>query len=127
SCEYILGPYLYYNFKGENGVLRNLAASENLWEQRIAVVTTFYFIRQGLLTPTFEICDLLLGNPHDLIHKAMGWMLREVGKRDKPALMEYLESRISRLPRTTLRYAIERFSHDERREWLDLRNKVDGR
>lgn len=122
SCEYILGPYLYY--KGEYEPLRRLAMSDNLWEQRIAIVSTFYFIRQGVLSPTYEICDLLLGHNHDLIHKAMGWMLREAGKRDKPALVKYLKARISRVPRTTLRYAIERFSAEERREWLVLRNNA---
>ncbi len=116
SCEFVLGPYIYLS--GNYEILSALAMSDNLWEQRIAVVTTFYFIRKGLWKPTFDICDMLLGHKHDLIHKAMGWMMREVGKRDRDALIGYLESRLKRLPRTTLRYAIERFPAIERNSWL---------
>ncbi|MDE6416340.1 MAG: DNA alkylation repair protein [Duncaniella sp.] len=116
SCQFVLGPYIYLS--GRYDILSTLAASDNLWEQRIAVVTTLYFIRQGLWQPTFDICDMLLEHDHDLIHKAMGWMLREVGKRDRGALESYLEARLKKLPRTTLRYAIERFTAQERKDWL---------
>lgn len=116
SCQYILGPYIFLS--GDYGILLQLSRSDNLWEQRIAIVTTLYFIRQGNLKPTFEICEKLLDHPHDLIHKAIGWTLREAGKKDKPALEHFLSTHIRRLPRTALRYAIERFPEQERKEWL---------
>jgi len=98
--------------------LRRLARSRSLWERRIAIVATFHFIRQNDVDETFRIADLLLEDEHDLIHKATGWMLREVGKRDSNALRGYLRTRASRMPRTALRYAIERFPPAERRRWL---------
>lgn len=116
SCEYVLGPYIFIT--GDYDILIRLAGTNNLWEQRIAIVTTLYFIRQGVLQPTFEICDLLMNHPHDLIHKAMGWMLREAGKRDNEALVRYLDANVGRMPRTTLRYAIERMPESERKAWL---------
>lgn len=118
SCEYVLGPYLLLDCADCMPALLALARSENLWEQRIAIVTTLHFIRNGIFAPTFAIVDLLMGHGHDLIHKAMGWMLREVGKRDEPLLVDYLEQNVNRLPRTTLRYAIEKFPEPERKAWL---------
>lgn len=118
SCEYILGPHLLLDHTDCMPTLLALANSTDLWEQRIAIVTTFHFIRSDIFAPTFAIIDLLCGHPHDLIHKAMGWMLREVGKRDKDALVDYLDQNFRRLPRTTLRYAIERFPESERKAWL---------
>jgi 3-methyladenine DNA glycosylase AlkD len=103
--------------------LRRLARSRSLWERRIAIVATFYFIRAGDFGETFRIADLLLDDDHDLIHKATGWMLREVGKRDAAALRGYLRTRASRMPRTALRYAIERFTPAERRRWLLVKPK----
>lgn len=89
--------------------LHRLAKSSNLWERRISIVATHWFIRQGDFQDTLTIADVLLRDEHDLIHKAVGWMLREVGKRDETVLEEYLLDRYRAMPRTMLRYAIERF------------------
>lgn len=118
SCEYILGPYIRFSDEDRFEILYNLAESENLWEQRISIVTTLDFIRNGVFSPTLKICDMLIDHPHDLIHKAIGWMLREIGKRDELILTEYLEKNYSLLPRTSLRYAIEKMSEPERLYWL---------
>ena len=98
--------------------LARLARSASLWERRIAIVATHHFIRRGELEDTFSIADLLLHDTHDLIHKAVGWMLREAGKRDPDALRAFLLERHSVMPRTMLRYAIERFPEPERRRYL---------
>lgn len=119
TCGPILGPHLMLDRADCMPTLLTLARSSDLWAQRIAIVTTLHFIRQGIFSPTFDIVDLLSGHPHDLIHKAMGWMLREVGKRDKDALADYLGRNFRRLPRTTLRYAIEKFPESERKAWLN--------
>lgn len=121
SCEYILGPYLRLDCADYMAVLLKLAESPNLWKQRIAVVTTLDFIRNGVFVPTLTLVGRLCSHPHDLIHKAMGWVLREVGKRDKKVLTDYLRDNHWRLPRTTLRYAIEKFPEAERRYWLGLK------
>lgn len=118
SCPYILGPHLLLDCSDPLPTLMALARSESLWLQRIAIVTTLHFIRQGVYAYTFAIAEQLLGHPHDLIHKAVGWMLREVGKRDKALLADYLDRNCRRLPRTTLRYAIEKFPAPERQSWL---------
>lgn len=118
SCQYILGPYLRYSSAGNYDILKHLAQSTDLWEQRIAVVTTLDFVRNGALWPSLAICDMLLSHNHDLIHKAVGWVLREVGKRDKSVLTDYLDRNYSRMARTTLRYAIEKMDEAERRFWL---------
>ncbi len=94
------------------------ARSENLWERRIAIIATFAFIRDERFGDTLKISKMLLGDSHDLIHKAVGWMLREVGKRDVNVLKKFLRENYSNLPRTTLRYAIERFEEKERKKWL---------
>lgn len=99
-------------------VLDRLARSRSLWERRIAIVATLAFIRQGQLGDTLRIADRLLGDPHDLIHKAAGWMLREVGKRDTAALEDFLATRHRTMPRTMLRYAIERFPETRRQAYL---------
>lgn len=98
--------------------LRTWAASPNLWVRRMSIVATHHFIRQGRFAPTLDVARRLLADPHDLIHKATGWMLREVGKRDRAVLVDFLRRHLRRLPRTTLRYAIERFPERERRAWL---------
>lgn len=98
--------------------LHALGASVNMWEQRIAVVACHVYIRQGDFADIFLLCRNLLGHPHDLMHKAMGWMLRETGKRDKPALEAFLAAHGGAMPRTMLRYAIERFPRQERDWWL---------
>lgn len=118
SCEYILGPYIRLSDKPDYEILHRLSESDNLWEQRIAIVTTLDFIREGIFSPTLELAVRLIGHPHDLIHKAIGWTLREIGKRDKSVLTDFLEMHYRQLPRTALRYAIERFSEEERQYWL---------
>ncbi len=99
-------------------LLDTLAKSSSLWENRVAVVSTLTFIRRGRLDAAFRQCAAALGHPHDLMHKAVGWMLRECGKRDPDALRAFLAEHLSALPRTSLRYAIERFTPDERKRWL---------
>ena len=95
-----------------------LAKSRNLWERRIAIVSTLMLIRAGEIEDTFAIAKLLIADEHDLIHKAVGWMLREAGKQSTPALLSFLEQHHEHLPRTTLRYAIERFPAAQRKRML---------
>jgi 3-methyladenine DNA glycosylase AlkD len=94
------------------------AKSKNLWIQRSAVILTFPLIAQLDMAPTIAVCEELLDHPHDLIHKAVGWSLREMGKRDLRALREFLEQHAATMPRTALRYAIEKLSEKERQDWL---------
>jgi 3-methyladenine DNA glycosylase AlkD len=101
--------------------LRKLAKSRSLWERRIAIVATQRFIRDGEFNDTLEIAKLLLGDEHDLIHKATGWMLREVGKRNHDVLVMFLDEHAREMPRTMLRYAIERFPEPLRRAYLGVR------
>lgn len=115
SAPYILGVYL---FPRDRERLYSLARARSLWDRRIAIVSTFYFIRQNDFRDTLEITQRLLGAPEDLLHKACGWMLREVGKRDGTALRKFLELHKQGMPRTMLRYAIERFSAKERAYFL---------
>ena len=98
--------------------LHRLARSKSLWERRIAIVATHHFIRNGDVAETFQIADILLHDDHDLIHKAVGWMLREAGKREPAALRKFLKTRYAKMPRTMLRYAIEKFPEPERRAYL---------
>lgn len=118
SCPYILGRHLILDSASDYGILYALSESDNLWEQRVAIVSTIELIRNGVFEPTLQISDKLLDHPHDLIHKAIGWMLREIGKKEKDVLVDYLESRYFRMPRTSLRYAIERMPENERTYWL---------
>jgi len=115
SAAAIVGGYLADRSRAP---LTRLAKSRALWERRIAMVATHYFIRRGDLEDTFRIADILLDDDHDLIHKAVGWMLREAGKRDGAALRHFLDERAARMPRTMLRYAIERFPEAERQSYL---------
>lgn len=119
SAPYIVGPYLLHRNKR---ILDELARSKRLWDRRIAMVSTWWFTRQGQTNTTLKIAQMLLNDGEDLIHKATGWMLREVGKRDLSALKRFLRAYAHRMPRTSLRYAIERFSPDERRAWLRRKN-----
>lgn len=100
------------------GLLRQLAGSPNLWERRIAVVSTFTFIRNRNFSNTLSIADMLMDDPEDLIHKAVGWMLREVGKQDIKVLQTFLRPRCRKMPRTMLRYAIEKFPGTERLAYM---------
>lgn len=115
----IIGDYLYHN-PGERKLLRNLAKSKNLWERRIAIVSTHEFIKKGDFGETFAIAKILLNDRHDLIHKATGWMLREVGKADLEAEMFFLNEYCASMPRTALRYAIERFPEKTRKHYLEI-------
>jgi 3-methyladenine DNA glycosylase AlkD len=115
SASQIVGAWLRDRNKAP---LTRLAKSALLWERRIAIVATQDFIRQRRMEETFRIADLLLEDRHDLIHKATGWMLREAGKRDEAALRGYLDTRHTRMPRTMLRYAIERLPARERLAYL---------
>ena len=99
-------------------LLMKLARSKSLWERRISIIFTFAFIRAGELDPTIEISKALIKDEHDLIHKAVGWMLREAGKRDGRLLREFLNENASQMPRTMLRYSIEKFAESERKKWL---------
>lgn len=105
---------------GGRRVLGRLAASATLWNRRIAMVSTLEPIRQGRLENTFWLAERLLDDPEDLMHKAMGWMLREAGKRDMQALFAFLDAHAARMPRTALRYALERIAPEKRRKWMDL-------
>lgn len=121
SCRDVVGGYLMDHPDMRDRVLRKLATSSSLWERRIAMVSTWQFIRLGQLDPTFMVAELLLGDKHDLIHKAVGWMLREAGKKDANRLRDFLHQHVSHIPRTALRYAIERFDPEERVYFLKLR------
>jgi 3-methyladenine DNA glycosylase AlkD len=98
--------------------LRRLARSRSVWERRIAIVATAAFIRRDDFSETVWIAERLLGDEHDLIHKAVGWMLREVGKRDEATLRRFLDAHAAHMPRTALRYAIERLSPAHRRKYM---------
>lgn len=115
SAPYIVGEHLKARTRR---VLDCLAASDNVWERRIAIVSTLTLIRGGDLNDTFRIAERLLSDEHDLIHKAVGWMLRETGKVSPNNLRKFLKRNYKRLPRTALRYAIERFPVRERRRML---------
>jgi len=99
-------------------LLERLARSKNVWERRIAIVSTFAFLKRDDVQPTLKIAEILLGDSHDLIHKAVGWLLREVGKRDRGALDRFLQKHYDRIPRTALRYAIERHPQNIRKKYL---------
>jgi 3-methyladenine DNA glycosylase AlkD len=120
SAPYVVGAHLE---KRPRNRLYELAASRSLWERRIAIIATLHFIRLNDLTDTLRISRLLLTDREDLIHKAAGWMLREAGKRDTSALEAFLERHASSMPRTMLRYAIEKYPPAERRFWLKQKTK----
>lgn len=116
SAGHIVGAYLEDKDKT---ILTQLARSQNLWERRIAIIATFYFIVKGKDEETFKIAKILLHDKHDLIHKAVGWMLREVGKRcSQKKEEEFLEKYASAMPRTMFRYAIEHFPEQKRKKYL---------
>lgn len=115
SAPNIVGNFL---FDKKKNILYELAKSENIWEKRIAIISTFDFIKKGEFEDTLAISELLLNDKHDLIHKAIGWMLREVGKRDLEIEEKFLRQHYHSIPRTSLRYAIERFDDEKRKRYL---------
>jgi 3-methyladenine DNA glycosylase AlkD len=115
SAPYIVGAHL---LDKDKDILLTLARSKILWERRVAMVATWYFIRNNQCEWSLKIAKILLADSHDLIHKAVGWMLREVGKKNLPLLIEFLEQNHTKIPRTTLRYAIEKFAEPERQLYL---------
>ena len=118
SCRDIVGEYLVDK---ERSILYRLADSENLWEQRIAIVATWAFIRRLDFNDTLALAERLMAHKHDLMHKAVGWMLREVGKKDRETLTNFLERNATQLPRTTLRYAIEHYPESQRQYFLKMK------
>jgi 3-methyladenine DNA glycosylase AlkD len=115
SAHLIVGGYLE---KRRRSKLYRLAKSKDLWQRRIAIMATFYFIKRNDFDDALEISQLLLDDDHDLIHKAVGWMLREVGNRDPARERSFLKTRYKAMPRTMLRYAIEKFPEAERKRYL---------
>ncbi len=116
SAPYIVGGYLSDK---PRVILYKLVKSKNLWERRISILATLYFIvKQNDFKDAFKIAEILFSDKHDLIHKAVGWMLREVGKKDEKVLTQFLDKHKKKMPRTTLRYAIERFSENKRQKYL---------
>lgn len=116
SCRDVVGAHLLS--KTDRSILYQLAQSSNLWEQRIAIVSTWTLIKHFDFIDCLHLSEQLFTHKHDLIHKAVGWMLREVGKKNKTVLQDYLEQFATQMPRTSLRYAIERFSPEERAYYL---------
>ena len=116
SAHYVLGPHV--DAQDDLRLLDELAASDDLWERRIAIVATFHFIRKHEYLPTLQMAAALRDDPHDLIHKAVGWMLREVGKRDREVEEGFLRRHVHQMPRTMLRTAIERFPEPLRQQYL---------
>lgn len=121
SAEHLLGRYLLSLPENRKmKILKKLASSKNLWHRRIAIMTSFHFIRNHQFEQTLKISEMLLKDPHDLIHKAVGWMLREIGKRDRACAERFLDLHATAMPRTMLRYAIEKFPGRLRLKYLNL-------
>lgn len=115
SAPYILGDFL---LDKDRSILYRLARSENLWERRISMLSTFAFIKNNKFEDALNISEILISDKHDLIHKAAGWMLREIGKRDVKKEEEFLEKHYREMPKTMLRYAIEKFDDNKRKYYL---------
>lgn len=118
SCKPIVGGYL---LRRDRSPLYALARSDSLWERRMAMVGCQWFVKSGDCDDVYRLAELLLGDRHDLMHKAIGWSLREAGRQDRDALRVFLDRHIAELPRTTLRYAIEHFDEPERQHYLRLK------
>ena len=119
----ILGDRLS-NGRDAEPILMQLAASDNLWKQRVSIVATLPLIKKGMCDLTFDLAIYLIPHQHDLIHKATGWMLREVGKKDERLLMAFLDHYCTKLPRTTLRYAIERLEPRRRQQYMTMKDEA---
>lgn len=120
TCPNIVGDYL---LNRDRAILYELAESDNIWERRIAVISTFAFIKKGDFEDTIKICKILMYDKHDLIHKATGWMLREIYKRDKEPVLTVLDQYAALMPRTMLRYSIEKMDELLRLHYLQLKDK----
>lgn len=116
SADKILGAYL---FDKDKSLLYELAKSPKLWERRIAIIATFYFIKNNQFEETCKIAEMLVDDTHDLIHKAVGWMLREMGKKDQEREEKFLLKHYKKMPRTMLRYAIEKFSEEKKKFYMN--------
>ncbi|OGG03543.1 DNA alkylation repair protein [Candidatus Gottesmanbacteria bacterium RBG_16_37_8] len=116
SAEKILGDYL---MDKDKSIIYKLTESANIWERRISILTTFQFIKNKKYDDTLKISEILLKDKHDLIHKAVGWMLREIGKRDQKIEEIFLQKYYKIMPRTMLRYAIERFNESKKKYYLN--------
>jgi hypothetical protein len=119
SAPYVVGGFL---FDKPRDILYKLARSKNIWERRTAIVSTYYFVRKGEVADTFKIAEMLLHDDQDLIHKATGGWLREAGKKDGQRLLSFLDKHAATMPRTALRYAIERLDKKQRDHYLSLKN-----
>lgn len=115
SAPGIVGAHL---IDGQWDILYEMAVADHLWTQRVAIIATYYHIRKGIYEPTLRISELLLNHSHDLIHKAVGWMLREIGNRDMQTEQSFLQKHYMQMPRTMLRYAIEKFEESLRQDYL---------
>ncbi len=124
SADKIIGAYLYAN-PSQKPIIYKLVKSKNIWEKRISIISTFYFIRKNEFDDALKISELLLHDSHDLIHKAVGWMLREIGKRSLSTEEAFLKKFASKMPRTMLRYAIERFPEAKRQSYLKTKQSHD--
>lgn len=120
SCRYTVGRYL---FDKPRDVLYRLARSKNIWERRIAIVSTWYFIRAGDVDDTFKISEILLADDQDLIHKATGWMLREAGKKDQQKQLAFLDKYAASMPRITLRNAIEHLDKKQQDYYMNMKTR----
>ena len=118
SAPYVVGGYL---FDKPRDILYKLARSKNIWKRRTAIVSTYYFVRKGEVADTFKIAEMLLNDDQDLIHKATGGWLREAGKKDSQRLLSFLDKHAATMPRTALRYAIERLDKKQRNHYLSLK------
>ena len=115
SARQVVGGWLLHR---DRGILYQYAESQNVWDRRIAVIATFRFIAERDFADSLKLCRMLMADRHDLIHKATGWMLREIGKRDRKPLLEFLDRHSKKMPRTMLRYAIEHLSISERKKYM---------
>jgi 3-methyladenine DNA glycosylase AlkD len=118
SSHEIIGKYLLRGPVKGNLILFKLAKSKNIWERRIACISTFEFIRNNRLDDSMKLAEMLVNDRHDLMHKAVGWMLREVGKKDLEAELKFLDKHYRKMPRTMLRYAIEKLPEKQRLAYL---------
>jgi len=121
SAPYVIGSYLSDK---PRAILYRLARSKNTWERRTAIVSTYYFIRQGDVADTFKIAEMLINDDQDLIHEATGGWVREAGKKDPQQLLSFLDKHAATMPRTTLRYAIERLDRKQRDHYLRMKQAV---